>query len=411
MSDELQHRFEAIFAQVINMEQGKVELIYKPNHIYHSLADGFRLEYIFHFAIKYTIGGEEKYLTFRFIQSEDLVSLQTCRNWVFAVNHLPSTVKVCLVTDKGYETEALEYVRNNSFDIDGRLILAKYSGDEKQALVLNRLWTDYSDPRGRIGVLMSEKPCAGVILNMAFESYNTIGILSELGIPIKQEYQFKCPYLANEDIEDRAMNILNAIHLTESEMSKEPDYLWRIAEAAKIHIELIDMGEEFFGEYSYAEKKIYLNQRERFGGPTVRERFTLAHELGHHFLHGNILRQFNYTAAEDQETINMVGSSNDQIRYFESQANKFASYLLMPGNVIERYAKHVMQQMDIRKGYVYDDGQYSRSEGAFNHRTATQFVENVANHFYVSQEAARYRLKELGLLRVETAIETPLFMT
>jgi len=411
MSEDLQHRFEAIFAQVINTERGKVELVPKPFPVYVNMADGFRLEYAFHFVIKYWIEEREHYLAFRYLKQDGLVSLQEFRNWVYAVKCLPHTVRVCLVTEKGFDYGVLAYLREKGSSVDHRLILAKYSGEDTQSLVLNRLWTDYSDPRGRIGVLTSEKPCAGAVLSMRQKSYNAIGILSELGIPIKAEYEFKCPYAHDDYIEDRAMRILNAINLTESEMSKTPDYLWRIAEKAKLKIEFMDMGEDFFGEYSYEEKTIYLNIRERKYGPTVRERFTLAHELGHHFLHGNILRQFNYTAAEDQETINMVGSSNDQIRYFESQANKFASYLLMPGNVIDRYARQVMQQMDIRKGYVYDDGQYSRSEGAFNHKTATKFIENVANHFYVSQEAARYRLKELGLLREENAIETPLFMT
>jgi len=410
MNEELQNRFKSIFAQVIQTEQGRVEMVSNPLPVYVKMADGFRLEYSFHFAIRYRIEEEDHYLAFRCLASEGLVSYQECRNWVYAVKRLGSNVRVCLVTDKGYEREALEYVRANGFDINYRLILSKYSGEDTQSLVLNRLWTDYSDPRGRIGVLMSDKPCAGAVF-MRQESYNAIGILSELGIPIKPSYEFKCPYAHDDYIEDRAMKILNAINLTESAMSKAPDYLWRIAERASLKITYIDMGAEYFGEYSLAERTIYLNIREHRNVPTGRERFTLAHELGHHFLHGDILRQYNYTVAEDQDTINMVGSSNVQIRYFESQANKFASYLLMPGNVTDRYARQVMQEMEIHKDYVYDDGQYSISEGAFNHRTAMQFVANVANHFNVSQDAARYRLKELGLLREETAIETRLFMT
>ncbi|MBQ7382457.1 MAG: ImmA/IrrE family metallo-endopeptidase [Paludibacteraceae bacterium] len=410
MTEELQHRFESIFSKVIDTEGGDVQLIQTPKPVYYSMADGFRFEYSFHFAINYRRGEYEYYLAFIYINSDDLVSHHTCKNWVFAIRYLPITVKVCLVTDKGFTPDALEYVRGNSFTIDDRLILAKYCGDDEQTLVLNRLWTDYSDPRGRTGVLTNEKPCAGAVLNMAFDAYSTIGILSALGIPIKDEYEFKCPYLSNEEIEERAMNVLNAIHITEREMSIEPDYLWRIADAEKLDIVFMDMGKEFFGEYSYAEKTIYLNIRERSKGPTVRERFTLAHELGHHFLHRYILEQYNYTPAEDQDSLNVVGASNDQIRYFECQANKFASYLLMPGNVLQKYAKEVMLHFDIRKDYVYDDGQYSQTEGAFNHRTATRFVENVASHFYVSKEAARYRLKELDLLREPYEVETRLFL-
>ena len=406
MSDEQQHRFEAIFAKVINTEQGKVELVEKLLPIHVNMADGVRLEYSFHFAIRYKKDGKDNYLVFRYLQSDGLISVDDCRYWQWGVKRLADNVHVCLVTDIGFETAALEYVRNNSFDIDGRLILAKFCGDDEQAFVLNRLWTDYSDPRGRMGVLASTAPCTGAVLCMNHESYNAIGILSELNIPIRQEFEFKCQYIEDEKIEEKTLQILNAMELTAADLRKEPDYLWRIAERAKLKIEFVEMGDEFFGEYSYADKTIYLNYRQRFCGANVRERFTIAHELGHHFLHRHILEQYNYTAAEDKDTINVSGASNTQIRYFESQANKFASYLLMPGDIFAQYAKEVMLSMNIRKGYVYDDNQYSQSEGNFNHRTAVDFISQVADHFYVSKEAARYRLKNLGLLREQYDVES-----
>ena len=58
--------------------------------------------------------------------------------------------------------------------------------------------------------------------------------------------------------------------------------------------------------------------------------------------------------------------------------------------------------MGIRKGYVYDDNQYSPTEGYFNHNTAVDFVNLVAEHFNVSYDAARYRLIGLNLLRENT---------
>ncbi len=407
MKEEIIHKFESIFAKVIDTDQGNVELVPSPQVVQVPMAEGFGLHYAFHYAIRYKIDGNDHYLAFRYLQSDHLVSINDCRNWLWGVKRLGYNVRVCLVTDKGYEAEALEYVRNNSFDIDGRLILAKFCGDEEQTLVLNRLWTDYSDPRGRMGVLASANPCSGAVLCMNNESYNAIGILSELNIPIRQEYEFKCPYIEDEKIEEKALQILNAMQLTAEDLRKEPDYLWRIAERAKLKIEFMEMGDEFFGEYSYADKTIYLNYHHRLWGANVRERFTLAHELGHHFLHRRILEQYNYTTAEDQDTINVTGASNTQIRYFESQANKFASFLLMPGKVFADYAQEVMLSMNIRKGFVYDDNQYSQSEGAFNHRTALDFISKVADHFYVSKDAARYRLKNLGLLREQYNVDTP----
>lgn len=410
MNEALQHRFEAIFAQVIDTRQGRAALLPNPEPLYLYRIDGSRIELVFHFVIRYQIEDEKLFLAFRYMDGNSLVTLQECKYWVYMTGYLGKNIRVCLVSDVGFEPSALKYVRENGFDIEHRLLLAKYSGDDVQSLVLNRLWTDYTDPRGRTGVLTSDQPCAGAVLSMRHESYNAVGILSELDIPIKPEYEFKCPFIHNDYIEDRAFKELQAINLTEGEIFREPDFLWRVVENAQLKVEYIDMGEDFFGEYSYAEKTIYLNSREHNSGQIARERFTLAHELGHHFLHANILRQYNYTAADDQDTFNNAGSSNQQTRYFESQANKFASCLLMPGDLVMRYANKVMQQLNIHKGYVYDDAQYSPGKGLFNHHTAMQFVGSVADQFRVSKEAARFRLKELKLLREEKAPEKPLFM-
>lgn len=405
MSEEFQQKFEEIFAEVIDTEQGKVELVHDPDVVQVPIADGVSMHYSFHFAILYYKSGQKQYLAFRFMPSEDLISLQECKSWVFGVKRLYQNVHVCLVTDKGFCYEALEYVKRNSFDLDKRLILAKFCGDDKHSLVLNRLWTDCADPRGRTGVLTSEKPCSGAVLYMSKESYNTIGILRELGIHIKPEFEFKCPYVGDLKIEEKTLEILNTIQLKEEDLRKEPDFLYRIARQAQIEVKLTEMGDEFFGEYSYADKTIYLNSRQRFYGANERERFTLAHELGHHFLHRRILEQYNFHAADDQDSIQLVGAANNHIRYFENQANKFASYLLMPQKMFTNYAKEVMTSLDIRRGFVHDDNQYSLSEGAFNHRTALTFVNRMAEHFYVSKEAARYRLKDLNLLREQSSIE------
>lgn len=407
MQEEIIHKFESIFAKVINTEQNKVEveLMYSPGEFLVSMVSGFSLHYAFHYAIRYKIENQDYYLAFRYLSSDNLFSLQECKNWYFGVKQLAYNIRVCLVTDKGFESEALVFLQDHSSQIGHRLILAKFCGDEKQTLVLNRLWSDYLDLRGRTGVLTSAKPCSGAVLYKNNESYNTISILSELNIPIRQEYDFKCPFIEDDKIEEKAMKILNDIPLTVEDLFKEPDYLWRIAEREELKIEFIEMSDEFFGEYSYTDKTIYLNAQHHLRGTNVRERFTLAHELGHYFLHHRILEQYSFTALEDQETINVVGASNVQIRYFESQANKFASFLLMPGNVFADYARKEMLSMGIHKGYVYDDYQHSYSEGFFNHQTALRFISRLAIHFNVSEEAARYRLKCLGLLKEKNNVD------
>jgi len=74
----------------------------------------------------------------------------------------------------------------------------------------------------------------------------------------------------------------------------------------------------------YIDQKIYLDDRYQ-----NRLRFSLAHEIGHFVLHENIYNSFNI------KTIKDFYKFSDEIPrkeygYLETQANKFANYLLIP---------------------------------------------------------------------------------
>lgn len=64
----------------------------------------------------------------------------------------------------------------------------------------------------------------------------------------------------------------------------------------------------------------------------TRQRFTLAHELGHYFLHKDILT--SGTTITDNTMYR--GSISDR---YEVQANRFAASVLMPYSLIERYKR------------------------------------------------------------------------
>ena len=111
---------------------------------------------------------------------------------------------------------------------------------------------------------------------------------------------------------------------------------------------------------------ILINQSE----PPYRKRFTIAHELSHHFLH--------LQDAEDGEFIDstidlfrdpsLTPSEWDQARLNEVEANRFAAALLMPKELVQRY--------------------YSENLS----------LEELARIFNVSSEAMGIRLNTLDLI-------------
>jgi len=67
-------------------------------------------------------------------------------------------------------------------------------------------------------------------------------------------------------------------------------------------------------------------------------RFTLAHELGHYFLHDNFLEQVPYASLEEYIAWRMSIRADD-IGWMETHANWFAGLVLVPGDALERVCR------------------------------------------------------------------------
>lgn len=103
--------------------------------------------------------------------------------------------------------------------------------------------------------------------------------------------------------------------------------------------------------------RIYYNSDEA----AVRQRFTLAHELGHHVLgHGTAFR-------DNPQTFNVYNRAPQEV-----EANAFAAALLMPHR------------------YVWADFMAGRASD----------IASVAKRYGVSQMAMVYRLRNLGIARI-----------
>lgn len=102
--------------------------------------------------------------------------------------------------------------------------------------------------------------------------------------------------------------------------------------------------------------------------PPYRKRFTIAHELGHHFLH---MTGDEEDIVDNEVDLFRTGGDDDEAvteeRRREIQANQFAAALLMP----EEFVREL--------------------------RSLLPDVGSLARAFNVSEEAMGYRLNQLGL--------------
>lgn len=103
--------------------------------------------------------------------------------------------------------------------------------------------------------------------------------------------------------------------------------------------------------------------------PETRQHFTLGHELGHYFLHKDVLREEKVIVDGDTDGPNMLYRMDDgTATQLEVEANNFAASLLMPADLV-----------------------YKAWE-------ATHSIEDCARIFKVSIIAMSLRLIQLGLV-------------
>nr|VFK50674.1 MAG: protein of unknown function (DUF955) [Candidatus Kentron sp. TC] len=124
---------------------------------------------------------------------------------------------------------------------------------------------------------------------------------------------------------------------------------------------------------------IWINPLENEFEP--RERFTIAHEIGHLILHINPTTG-KQEFIDTEKTIRRRDSSWD---FEEYQANNFAAQLLMPADLIDKYGNIII--------YNY------KKETGESKIQLTELIKELASRFKVSELAMTYRLKNVGAIR------------
>ena len=123
-----------------------------------------------------------------------------------------------------------------------------------------------------------------------------------------------------------------------------------------------------------------------------RLRFSLAHELAHAYLHREKLRQYeSFFATADSAT---YIPSETEFHWFDVQANDFASYLLMPDAEFRQAISILFKQYRLHRIPFVIDNQKGKFPIYYS------MVDSIANHFDVSKEHVKSRLKKDGFVEI-----------
>ena len=143
----------------------------------------------------------------------------------------------------------------------------------------------------------------------------------------------------------------------------------RVAEVKKIKLQAVDLLDEVSGFFVIKDLNPCIGFNKLHS--EKRQRFTIAHELGHFILHSSDMPLF--VDKEEKVLYRNPESATGELNK-EREANAFAAALLMPASLL----KKEIHNCDIS--------------------STDSITDFLANRFKVSEKAMTYRLTNLGLL-------------
>lgn len=149
-------------------------------------------------------------------------------------------------------------------------------------------------------------------------------------------------------------------------ITKPPVPVEKIAEFAGVEVRYEKSDDDISGFILRENGQAILGVNGRH--PATRQRFTLAHELGHFFLHDKPLFLDSFTRLRDVKSSKAVDPE-------EIEANAFAAELLMPEEFIYSDIARMKQNVDL-----------------------TNLVNTLAEKYLVSAQAINVRLTHLGII-------------
>lgn len=328
-------------------------------------------------------------------------------------------LKPYIVSPFGFDSQIISLAESNYV---GLVLVNPNVPMTKESYIVQRSIEDYAQWQCDMEVLKGQRNMSTSLMIYDYERRVLTSSLSDWllseHIWVKPGTVFKAPFLTNDYIEKKADELTN--HQVEKQ--KELLSILCIDINKKIlgqpYINLIDLEINPFDiakelEISYLFTELPTNEQlgyldvktgtiylKSLGNNYHRDRFTIAHEIGHYLLHLPLFRQYEYTSiGENNSTINLNATIiKGEQKWIEHHANYFAACLLMPKTLVEMlyfilHYLYIQQRYGDKYGPLYYNPEQEETKESYQN-----VVVRMAKILNVSNQAMCYRLKKLGLL-------------
>lgn len=303
---------------------------------------------------------------------------------------------------------------------------------------LPRTIGDFCSTNKYVGMVLGSIPMQQslIVCNGQQVTTSLADSLHTLGVAIKKSLELKAPILTFKDIEamadkltkpyvdDRITLIYKEYKSLGGHLYKKTNKLENVRKEGKSYVERVScrhwsnfsidpfllakeegldytyqvLPDNQLGRFDLMEGKIELSDK---GLSNLdRLRFTMAHEYGHYKLHKTLLQSQNVQSFGDTEdTITeMITIRDNDRKWFERQANHFASCLLMPKELVGTlytilFKEFVQDVYGDKLGPIYYNENQPETYATYN-----TIVNGLAEMLNVSKTAMKLRLERLKFL-------------
>lgn len=295
-------------------------------------------------------------------------------------------VKLVIVSPVGFATDVISSAGSNGIG------LIRVQPDGELLPILPRSMNDYFIYERQRRALAGGELDSQLLIH-DFGGFHSLGTwLKRMGFAIERQNVPRVPYHPETEIIQLTDSLHCRLWLHREFEVRGMD---KLAEEEHISIKWSSLPEGQLGRLDLGERSIIINNSIR--NDDHRIRFTLAHELGHYFLHADALKEHFTSFGETDLSLSGKYDEGDDMRWLEYQANLFASTLLMPKAHVLKLADRLFDERERRMGYLWYDDQ------PVNWKRYNYVIGNMSAALNVSKAAVRLRMKKLGLLRDESS--------